>query len=80
MNLMVVSGHCISEIQIGTPPPLPPVAPDLVKQTFHAEHPGRLWLTDVAEMVADDGKLYLSALIDCFDSSVVGWSISFNPN
>ena len=53
-----------------------PAAPDLVKRNFHAEYPG----TDVTDMAADDGKVYLSALIDCFDSKVVGWSIGFNPN
>ncbi|MCF6779423.1 IS3 family transposase [Corynebacterium sp. MC-21] len=57
-----------------------PAAPDLVKPNFHADYPGRLWLTDVADMAADDGKVYLSALIDCFDSTVVGWSIGFNLN
>ncbi|MDN8624226.1 MULTISPECIES: IS3 family transposase [Corynebacterium] len=57
-----------------------PAAHDLVKRIFHADYPGRLWLTDVTDMAADDGKVYLSALIDCFDSSVVGWAVGFNPN
>lgn len=57
-----------------------PATPDLVKRNFHADYAGRLWLTDVTEMAGDDGKVYLSALIDCFDSKVVGWSVGFNPN
>nr|WP_157108823.1 IS3 family transposase [Corynebacterium aquilae] len=57
-----------------------PAAPNLFKQRFSASKPGRLWLTNITEMAADDGKVYLSALIDCFDSKVVGWAVGFNPD
>jgi integrase catalytic subunit len=41
--------------------------PNLVKRNFHADKPGLLWLTDISEFPADDGKIYFSALVDCFD-------------
>ncbi|MFS0144750.1 hypothetical protein ACL1E1_11370, partial [Corynebacterium striatum] len=38
--------------------------PNLVKRNFHAEAPGLLWLTDISEFPADDGKIHFSALVD----------------
>ena len=32
--------------------------PNLVKRNFHADKPGLLWLTDISEFPADDGKIY----------------------
>ena len=57
-----------------------PAAPNLVNRNFHAVLPGRLWVTDVTELAADDGKVYLSAVVDCFDSKVVGSAVGFNPD
>lgn len=49
-------------------------------RNFHAEQPNEKWLTDITEMAAADGKVYLSPLIDCFDGMVVTWKMSRNPN
>ena len=54
--------------------------PNLVKRNFHAEAPGLLWLTDISEFPADDGKIYFSALVDCFDGKIVGATTSRHPN
>lgn len=51
---------------------LTPAPPNLVQRNFHAERPCQLWLTDITEFSAGDGKVYLSAMIDCFDGKVVG--------
>lgn len=49
-------------------------------RNFHAEQPNEKWLTDITEMAAADGKVYLSPVIDCFDGMVVTWKMSRNPN
>ncbi|CAB0872835.1 hypothetical protein FRC0355_02055 [Corynebacterium diphtheriae] len=54
--------------------------PNLVKRNFHAEAPGLLWLTDISWFPADDGKIYFSALVDCFDGKIVGATTSRHPN
>lgn len=56
-------------------------APDnLVRRDFHADAPGRLWLTDITESSLPCGKCYLSPVLDCFDGKVVAWSASTRPD
>lgn len=45
---------------------------DLLKRDFHAEEPLTKCVTDMTEIKGCDGKLYVSAIFDCFDSSVIG--------
>lgn len=45
---------------------------DLLKRDFHAEGPLTKCITDITEIKSKDGKLYVSAIFDCFDSSVIG--------
>lgn len=45
---------------------------DLLKRDFHAEEPLTKCVTDITESKASDGKLYVSAVFGCFDSSAVG--------
>lgn len=45
---------------------------DLLKRDFHAKEPLKKCVTDITEIKASDGKLYVSAAFDCFDSSVLG--------
>lgn len=45
---------------------------DLLKRDFHAKEPLKKCVTDITEIKASDGKLYVSAVFDCFDSSVLG--------
>ncbi|GAB6274652.1 MAG: hypothetical protein STSR0004_15160 [Peptococcaceae bacterium] len=53
-------------------------AEDLVKGDFKSKAPNTKWLTDITEMKCKDGKLYLCAILDCFDASVVGFSMDIN--
>ena len=53
-------------------------AEDLLKRDFHAEEPLRKCVTDITEVKASDGKLYVSAVFDCFDSSVLGLAMDTN--
>lgn len=56
-------------------------APDNhLQRNFGAQQPNEKWLTDITELAAADGKVYLSPIIDCFDGLVVSWKTSFNPN
>ena len=41
---------------------------DLLKRDFKAEKPLVKCVTDITEIKASDGKLYVSAVFDCFDS------------
>lgn len=50
------------------------------RHNFHADRPNVIWLTDITEMKARDGKLYLSAIIDCFDGKAVAWEMSTIPD
>ena len=45
---------------------------DLLKRDFRADAPFQKCVTDITEIPAKDGKLYVSAIFDCFDASVLG--------
>lgn len=59
---------------------LTPAVENLVNGNFKANAPNELWLTDITEFAAADGKVYLSPMVDCFDGKVVSWSTSRHPN
>lgn len=61
----------------GDPPGAPP---NLVGRDFRAGLPNFLWLTDISEFRIPAGKLYLSAVVDCFDGKVAGWATSARPD
>lgn len=54
--------------------------PNLIRRDFHADAPNEKWLTDITEMKAADGKVYLSPVIDCFDGMVVAYKAGTNPS
>ena len=45
---------------------------DLLKREFHSDAPLKKCVTDITEIKTSDGKLYVSAIFDCFDLSVLG--------
>lgn len=51
---------------------------DLLKRDFTAEKPCEKCVTDITELSAKDGKLYVSAIFDCFDASVLGLAMADN--
>ena len=51
---------------------------DLIKRDFTAEAPLEKCITDITEIKAADGKLYVSAIFDCFDVAVVGLTMADN--
>ena len=52
----------------------------MISHDFHAKQPYEKLLTNIAEFTLPDGKLYLSAMIDCFDGMVTGWMIGPRPS
>ena len=51
---------------------------DLLKRDFHTEKPLTKCVTDITEIKGSDGKLYVSAIFDCYDSSVIGLAMDTN--
>ncbi|CUX18684.1 hypothetical protein BN3456_00300 [Clostridium sp. C105KSO13] len=51
---------------------------DLIKPSFKSVEPLTKCVTDISEIKASDGKLYVSAIFDCFDSVVIGLAMDTN--
>ena len=51
---------------------------DLLKRDFTAEEPLKKCVTDITEVKAKDGNLYVSAIFDCFDICVLGLAMDTN--
>ncbi len=51
---------------------------DLLKRNFTADEPLAKSVTDITEIKALDGKLYVSAIFDCFDLTVLGLAMDTN--
>jgi hypothetical protein len=55
--------------------PGPAVHDDHVRRDFTADRSNELWLTDITEHRAAEGKLYLCAFKDVYSNRIVGYSI-----
>lgn len=51
---------------------------NLLKRDFKSAQPLTKCVTDMTEIKASNGKLYVSAIFDCFDSSVIGLAMDTN--
>ncbi len=51
---------------------------DLLKRDFFSEKPLEKCVTDITEIKAKNGKLYVSAIFDCFELSVLGLAMDDN--
>jgi len=51
---------------------------NIISQDFTAEEPNQKWLSDITEVPCADGKLYVSAILDCYDGAIVGLSMDDN--
>jgi transposase InsO family protein len=56
------------------------VAPNLLERNFKADKPSQKWVTDVTEFSLFGKKLYLSPVLDLYNSEVVSYSISEHPS
>ena len=50
----------------------------LLKRDFTSAEPLKKCVTDITELKAKDGKLYVSAIFDCFDAAVLGLAMDTN--
>lgn len=51
---------------------------DKLKRDFEAERPLEKCVTDITEVKTADGKLYVSAIEDCFDNAILGLCMADN--
>jgi putative transposase len=49
---------------------------NLIKQDFSASLPNQKWLGDITEISTANGKLYVAAILDCFDGTIVGFKMA----
>jgi putative transposase len=56
------------------------VAPNTLARAFTATAPNRKWVTDLTEFRIGDTKVYLSAIMDLFDRSIVAHSSGTSPS
>ena len=55
------------------------VGENVLGRNFIAEHPNQKWLTDVSEfkIQGEKQKLYLSAILDLYDKSIISYKLSY---
>ncbi len=56
------------------------VYPNHIQRDFHAIHPNTKWVTDITEIMVDNVKLYISAIMDLFNREIIAFKISNSPN
>ena len=47
---------------------------------FDTNKPNEKWTTDVSEFKSDEGKVYLSPILDMYDYSIISYDISTTPD
>lgn len=55
------------------------VSPNLLNRDFHADKPNEKWVTDITEFNLFGQKLYLSPIMDLYNSEIVSYTISSRP-
>ncbi|HBT66011.1 MAG TPA: hypothetical protein DEB10_15260 [Ruminococcaceae bacterium] len=53
-------------------------AENLIRRNFTATAPNQKWLTDITQVPCADGKLYIAAVLDCYNGEIVGLSMDDN--
>ena len=56
------------------------IARNLLRRDFKAKKPYQKWVTDVTEFAVAGKKLYLSPILDLYNSEVISYSISDRPD
>jgi putative transposase len=55
------------------------IAPNILKRDFVAEKPNEKWVTDVTEFHLFGEKLYLSPVLDLYNSEIIAYNIQSRP-
>lgn len=53
---------------------------NIINRDFHADRPNQKWTTDVTEFALLGKKVYLSPILDMFNSEIIAYTISMSPN
>jgi putative transposase len=53
---------------------------NLLNRDFQAAHPNQKWVTDMTEVIVEDKKYYISALMDLFNRELLALQVSSSPN
>lgn len=56
------------------------IATNTLERNFKASLPNQKWITDVTQINIRDEKIYLSPILDMFNSEIIAYSISKSPN
>lgn len=51
-------------------------AENILNRDFHSDRPFCKWLTDITEIKCLNGKLYLAAVLDCYNGEIVGFAMA----
>lgn len=52
------------------------IAPTLIARDFHATAPNQKWTTDVTEFSLFGEKIYLSPILDMYNSEIISYNIN----
>lgn len=55
------------------------IAPNLLERNFIAQRPNQKWVTDVTEFKVAGQKLYLSPVMDLYNSEIVAYEMATRP-
>jgi putative transposase len=55
------------------------IAPNLLRRNFKAAQPNQKWSTDITEFKLFGRKLYLSPILDLFNSEIISYAVSESP-
>jgi putative transposase len=55
------------------------IAPNLINRDFQASEPNQKWTTDITEFHLFGRKLYLSPVLDMYNSEIISYEISEHP-
>lgn len=55
------------------------IAPNIIKRDFRADKPNQKWTTDITEFSLYGKKLYLSPILDMYNSEIISYVISESP-
>ncbi len=50
-----------------------PVQENVLNQTFVAERPGQVWMSDITYVPTAEGWVYVASLMDLYTRKIVGW-------
>lgn len=53
---------------------------NLLNRDFQSTHPNQKWVTDITEVLVEDKKFYISALMDLFNRELLSLQVSSSPN